>query len=267
MEEKQEDASNQKDDASSVVRQRPSYSRVAGDDGPATKRTRLTSEPVNKPSSTDGMVDEFDFTPAEKVAMPMAASYFKLSYQRGRVSLNPDTDDEDEEFDEEPDSEDSSDEENDYDSEDERVRAAADLTSEANGVYTGTVFDRMIRRCEKTLGSIDCIEDGSSVRAANQRVNNSDSTRQRKAQYGRLLPYANKKVMTILGVNKDDIFLDIGHGIGNTCKNFSRRCLCLCSLYFHYLYTSKYIFTSNLSCSLFSCYLFPFPFAHVRFLL
>ena len=62
------------------------------------------------------------------------------------------------------------------------------------------------------------LEETKAVRGANYAMNRKDSLDQGKAQYGRLLTRAirmlNKKVLRI---NKDDVFLDIGHGIGTVC--------------------------------------------------
>lgn len=145
--------------------------------------------------------------------MSLAAFKFASTYTRAREEFDTD------ESDSEDESESDESDEEDDDAELEKIRAAADRQSKVNGVYTAHVYNRMFRRCESNLGDdLDDIEDGNSIRAANSRVKNSDSKWQNKAQYGRLLPKANEKIMSILGVTKDDIFLDIGHGVGNTCK-------------------------------------------------
>ncbi len=60
------------------------------------------------------------------------------------------------------------------------------------------------------------IEDGSLVRAANSRMDVHDSVLQEKAQYGRLLPAATDRIFReVLQLDQNDIFIDIGHGIGN----------------------------------------------------
>jgi len=61
------------------------------------------------------------------------------------------------------------------------------------------------------------IEKSKRVRAANYKMDPNDTDGQLKAQYGRLLPGAMKKMMKLLEMGRDDVFLDIGHGIANTC--------------------------------------------------
>lgn len=73
-------------------------------------------------------------------------------------------------------------------------------------------------RAETYFGeTTEDIEEGSLVRAANKCVDREDSNGQLKAQYGRLLPDATDRLFRqILKLEKDDVFVDIGHGIGNT---------------------------------------------------
>ncbi|CAB9500598.1 lysine N-methyltransferase, H3 lysine-79 specific [Seminavis robusta] len=61
------------------------------------------------------------------------------------------------------------------------------------------------------------IEKTSTVRRANSRVETGDSDTQQNAQYGRILPQATDLVFHILRLKRTDIFLDVGHGIGNFC--------------------------------------------------
>ncbi|KAG7357069.1 histone methylation protein [Nitzschia inconspicua] len=91
-----------------------------------------------------------------------------------------------------------------------------------NGMYTHSDFVHLWRQAENFIGqTTDEIEDSKRVRAANGRMQKSDTGGQLKAQYGRLLPSAMKKMMKILELGRDDVFLDIGHGIGNTCLHVS----------------------------------------------
>jgi hypothetical protein len=84
--------------------------------------------------------------------------------------------------------------------------------------YTHSEFLSMWHRCEELFGEgTDEIESSRRVRASNQKMNPDDTDGQLKAQYGRLLPLGMKKMMEILDLRKDDVFLDVGHGIGNTC--------------------------------------------------
>ena len=78
-------------------------------------------------------------------------------------------------------------------------------------------FKNLWRLCEKNLGEkTEDIEGGRLIRQANTKLFSGDSTAQFKAQYGRILPDATHKLLTeILRVEKDDVFVDVGHGIGN----------------------------------------------------
>ncbi|KAL3908866.1 MAG: hypothetical protein SGILL_008318 [Bacillariaceae sp.] len=95
------------------------------------------------------------------------------------------------------------------------------LSGESNAstdMYTRQEFEHLWEEAERLFGdSTDEIEDSKLVRAANQKMDPADTEGQAKAQYGRLLPRAMKRMMKVLELNKDDVFLDIGHGIGNTC--------------------------------------------------
>eukprot|EP00980_Cylindrotheca_fusiformis_P020452 scaffold7504_cov97-Cylindrotheca_fusiformis.AAC.5 len=85
--------------------------------------------------------------------------------------------------------------------------------------YKFSEFTKMWHECEDFFGEVtDDIESTRRVRGANSRMLPEDTDGQLKAQYGRLLPRAMKKLMTkILDLSQEDIFLDIGHGIGNAC--------------------------------------------------
>jgi hypothetical protein len=86
------------------------------------------------------------------------------------------------------------------------------------GPYSHSDFLAMWRRAESIIGDdTDEIENSKMVRAANFKMNPKDTDGQLKAQYGRLLPNAMKKMMKLLELRREDVFLDIGHGLGNTC--------------------------------------------------
>jgi Histone methylation protein DOT1 len=114
--------------------------------------------------------------------------------------------------------------------------------------YTHREFVRLWKNFEELYMSTDEIENSKQVRGANQSMCPDDTDGQEKAQYGRLLPRAMKvrkrhkicarppravllMILTlsssfvkriiddILGLTMDDVFLDIGHGIGNTCMH------------------------------------------------
>ena len=92
-----------------------------------------------------------------------------------------------------------------------------DRSAGNRGVYTHEEYMDLWRYVEGILGeSTDDIENSQAIRGANSKVDPGDTDGQVKAQYGRLLPMAMKKMMKLLEMDHDDIFLDIGHGIGNT---------------------------------------------------
>uniref|UniRef100_A0A7S3L1R3 Histone-lysine N-methyltransferase, H3 lysine-79 specific n=1 Tax=Amphora coffeiformis TaxID=265554 RepID=A0A7S3L1R3_9STRA len=84
-------------------------------------------------------------------------------------------------------------------------------------MFTIGEFKHLWRLCEKNLGEkTEDIENGRLIRQANTRMAAGDSKAQCKAQYGRILPNATHKLLKeILQVDKDDVFVDVGHGIGN----------------------------------------------------
>ncbi|KAL3913137.1 MAG: hypothetical protein SGILL_006611, partial [Bacillariaceae sp.] len=90
---------------------------------------------------------------------------------------------------------------------------------DSTGMYKNKEFKILWQRAEEILGQKTAeIENTHRIRAANAKVDRNDTTYQQKAQYGRLLPNAMTKLeKDILDLKQDDVFLDIGHGIGNTC--------------------------------------------------
>lgn len=90
-------------------------------------------------------------------------------------------------------------------------------------LYSLNEFKQMWEFAEEDFGvTTEEIEDGNLVRGANNRMNNKDSVAQTKAQYGRILPEAMDKVFReVLELKPDDVFVDIGHGIGNTMMQAS----------------------------------------------
>eukprot|EP00934_Nitzschia_sp_Nitz4_P002494 Nitzschia sp. Nitz4//scaffold267_size26297//22673//25031//NITZ4_008273-RA/size26297-augustus-gene-0.21-mRNA-1//-1//CDS//3329544917//2484//frame0 len=85
--------------------------------------------------------------------------------------------------------------------------------------YRYNEFLQLWKECEEFLGeTTDDIESSRRVRSANQAMCPGDTDGQTKAQYGRILPKAMKTMLNkILCLSHNDVFLDIGHGIGNTC--------------------------------------------------
>jgi hypothetical protein len=79
-------------------------------------------------------------------------------------------------------------------------------------------FKHLWRLAELRLGeTTEDIENGRRIRAANASMVSEDTTGQRKAQYGRILPDAtHRMLLDVLQVRAEDVFVDIGHGIGNT---------------------------------------------------
>ena len=90
-------------------------------------------------------------------------------------------------------------------------------------LYHVDEFTIMWEHAEIEFGhTTEDIEDGKLVRQANSKINNEDSFGQETAQYGRLLITAAEMVLRdFLEVQKSDIFVDLGHGIGNVALQAS----------------------------------------------
>ena len=108
---------------------------------------------------------------------------------------------------------------NDYDS-DDSDESDEDYDSYCSA-YTHNEFFKLWRDWEKKTEKTDEVEDSQLIRRANKSMDPDDTKGQQKAQYGRVLPQAMKKMIQILELRREDIFLDIGHGIGNTCLHAS----------------------------------------------
>lgn len=79
---------------------------------------------------------------------------------------------------------------------------------------TTAEFVKLWRCAEADVGSpIEEIEEGSLVRAGNNAL--KGSSKQSRAQYGRLMFGATQRVAEITSLKRSDIFLDIGSGVGN----------------------------------------------------
>lgn len=63
----------------------------------------------------------------------------------------------------------------------------------------------------------EVVEKSTAIRRANSKVRTEDSETQHNAQYGRFLPGATYTLFRVLRLKRSDIFLDVGHGIGNSC--------------------------------------------------
>ena len=87
--------------------------------------------------------------------------------------------------------------------------------------YTHKEFFNMWKNWEKKTERVDEVEDSRLIKRANNTMCPADTDGQVKAQYGRVLPHAMKKMIKILELRREDIFLDIGHGVGNTCLHAS----------------------------------------------
>ena len=87
--------------------------------------------------------------------------------------------------------------------------------------YTHKEFFNMWKNWEKKTERVDEVEDSRLIKRANKTMCPADTDGQVKAQYGRVLPHAMKKMIKILELRREDIFLDIGHGVGNTCLHAS----------------------------------------------
>ncbi len=87
--------------------------------------------------------------------------------------------------------------------------------------YTHKEFFNMWKNWEKKTERMDEVEDSRLIKRANNTMSPTDTDGQVKAQYGRVLPHAMKKMIKILELRRKDVFLDIGHGVGNTCLHAS----------------------------------------------
>ena len=94
--------------------------------------------------------------------------------------------------------------------------------------YTLPEFITMWDLAEKNQGmSTEFLEDSKGIRRANQTIDKNDSTTQNKAQYGRIQFEATDLLLDKLEIDPArDVFLDIGHGLGNTVlqASYTRRC-------------------------------------------
>jgi len=106
------------------------------------------------------------------------------------------------------------------DSEDSRVSDDTNYDAYCTA-YTHKEFFKMWTNWEKKTEKVDEVEDSRLIKRANNTMSPTDTDGQVKAQYGRVLPHAMKKMIKILELRREDIFLDIGHGVGNTCLHAS----------------------------------------------
>jgi hypothetical protein len=87
--------------------------------------------------------------------------------------------------------------------------------------YSHNEFFKIWKNWEKKTEKVDEVEDSRLIKRANNTMRATDTDGQVKAQYGRVLPHAMKKMIKILELRREDLFLDIGHGVGNTCLHAS----------------------------------------------
>ena len=89
---------------------------------------------------------------------------------------------------------------------------------EASFRFTWEEYEKQLNSTVKeTTGceSVEELEKQGAVRAANRKLDTGDTDGQSAAQYGSLLPRAGDRLLKeILKVAPDEIFVDIGHGIG-----------------------------------------------------
>jgi len=85
-------------------------------------------------------------------------------------------------------------------------------------LYSIEEFKEMWESVEVDIGlTTEDIEEGRLVRGANSKILKRDGTNQLKAQYGRILPNATNLLFEkIFNLQREETFVDIGHGIGNT---------------------------------------------------
>jgi len=79
-------------------------------------------------------------------------------------------------------------------------------------------FNELWQKAEDNIGmGTEEVESSVLVKKSDKVMDRSDTTEQQTAQYGRILPGATDHLLrNILQVKMDEIFVDIGHGLGNT---------------------------------------------------
>lgn len=84
-------------------------------------------------------------------------------------------------------------------------------------IFSVQEFVQMIELAELNHGlTTEDLEKGALVTGANTKMNKQDTQQQDKAQYGRLMPMACDDLLrNILDVQPNEVFIDIGHGIGS----------------------------------------------------
>jgi len=99
---------------------------------------------------------------------------------------------------------------------DVKVSADTPRYQEPSDLFTTDEFKSLWRECEYKMGvSTEQIEKRNFVRGASHDGKKNLSLSQTRAQYGRLLFDGMEKVIKITGLKRNEIFVDIGHGIGN----------------------------------------------------
>lgn len=101
------------------------------------------------------------------------------------------------------------------------------LVKKDGKLYSFKEFEQMWDDVFEDFGcDVEEIEEGNMVTRGNNSLTASDTQGQSKAQYGRLLPKATDDLLSELQVCRHDVFVDIGHGIGNTVLQaaYTRGC-------------------------------------------
>lgn len=93
-----------------------------------------------------------------------------------------------------------------------QISNVAELEEQDETLYSYEQFNKLWESLDP-----ESVEKSALVRRANTCVKEHESGVQYNAQYGRMLPGSTDMIFQILQLQRDDLFLDVGHGIGNAC--------------------------------------------------
>lgn len=92
---------------------------------------------------------------------------------------------------------------------------------EDESLYTYEEFNALWEKLDP-----ETIEKSAAIRRANGCFEIKETGTKYNAQYGRMLPGSTDMIFQLMQLHRDDIFLDIGAGIGNSCLQaaYTRGC-------------------------------------------
>jgi hypothetical protein len=103
----------------------------------------------------------------------------------------------------------------------ERVGDIIDADEVDDSLYSFEVFNNLWEKLDP-----ERVEKSSLIRKANTFFEDKETGAKYNAQYGRMMPGSTDMLFQIMQLRRDDIYLDIGHGIGNSCFQaaYTRGC-------------------------------------------